>query len=100
MSPSLIRFPLSCLHDEFLEIVGRVQVGVRGEIDLKERTLRAADRGKIVVSSQGAAHIGGADVQRRHAIRFHPDAHGKCAAAEDVGFLHATELRSIAVAPA
>ena len=57
MSPSLIEVSFVLLDHELLELVGRVQIRVRGEIDLKQRTFRVADRGQKIVSRQGVAHI-------------------------------------------
>ena len=91
MSPSRMRCSLVLANDQLFELVGRVQIGVRGQIHLKQRTFGAADRGEIIVSRKRAAHLGRADVQRRHPVRLHPDAHGKGAAAENVGFLHAAD---------
>ena len=37
-------------HDELLELISGMQIGVRGQVHLKERTLGAADGGEIIVS--------------------------------------------------
>ena len=50
-------FPLSCANDEFLEILHRVQVGVRGQVHLKERAFRAPDGGEVIVARQRAPHL-------------------------------------------
>ena len=48
------------LDDELLELIRRVQVGVRSQVDLQHRTLRAADRRKIIVASTArSAHLPG-----------------------------------------
>ena len=78
-------------NDQLFEIIRGVQIGVSGEIDLKERTLCAADSGEKIVSRKRAAHLRRADIQRCHPIRLHPDAHGESAAAQNVGFLHAAD---------
>ena len=76
-------------QDELLELLHRLQVGVRGEIDGDERAFGLADGGEVVVSRQRTPHLGRADIQRRHAVGLQPDAHGKSPAAEDFGALHA-----------
>ena len=50
MSPSRIEVSFVLLHDQLLELVGRVQIRVRGQIHLQERTLGIADSGKEIVS--------------------------------------------------
>ena len=72
-----------------LEFLHRTQIGIGGEVDLDERTLGVAEGGQVVVGGQRLAHLGRADVVGGHAFGFEPDAHGKGAAAEDVGALHA-----------
>ena len=39
-------------HDEILEILHRMQVGVRGQIDLHERALGAAEGGEKIIRGQ------------------------------------------------
>ena len=43
--------------DELLEMLGRMQIGVRGQIDLKQRTFGAADRGEKIVSRKRVANF-------------------------------------------
>ena len=50
MSPSRTRCSFVLLNHQLLELVGRVQIGVRGQIHLQERTLGAADGGEEIVS--------------------------------------------------
>ncbi len=82
---------LVLLNHQLLELVGRVQVGVRGQVHLKERTLGAADGGQVIVPRKRSPDITRADVEGGHAFRFHPNAHGESASAENVGFLHAAD---------
>src|SRR5207248_2143851 len=42
--------PLVLAHDELLELISGVQIRVRGQVHLQERTLRIADSGKEIVS--------------------------------------------------
>src|SRR4029077_1438897 len=49
-------------NDQFFEIVHRVQIGVGGQIDLKQRTLRVTDGREKIISRQHVAHLGRADV--------------------------------------
>ena len=77
--------------DELLELIRGVQIRVRGQIYLKQRTFGAANRGQVIVSRKGIPDIGRADIQRRHPFRLHPDTHGESAAAKDVRLLHAAD---------
>ena len=72
---------------DVFEILHRVQVGVRGEIDLDQRALGPARCREVVVGRKCPAHLGRADVEGRHPVRVEPDAHGKGAGPEDVGAL-------------
>ena len=49
MSPSLTSVSFVLADDELFELIGRMQIGVRGQVDLKQRTLGAADRGEKIV---------------------------------------------------
>jgi len=77
--------------DELFELVRGVQIGVRSQIHLEQRTLRAADGRQIIIPSQCAANVSRADVQCGHPVGFHPNAHGKCASAKNIRFLHAAD---------
>ena len=81
------------LHRQALELIDRAQVGVGGQIDLDVRTLALAEGGQEIVGGQCLAHLGRADVERRHAIGLEPDAHCKGAGAQDVRPLHAPDGR-------
>ena len=87
--PDEVSFVLT--NNELFEIIRRVQIGVGGEIDLKQRTFGVADGREIIVSRQRASYLGRAHVERGHAIRFHPNPHGEGAAAENIGALHAAD---------
>ena len=89
--PDEVAFVLS--NDELLEIVDRVQIGVRGQIDLKERAFGVADSREKIVSRQRVADLGGTDIQCRHPVGLHPDAHREGASAQNVGPLHAADRR-------
>ena len=41
--------PLVLPHDELLELIGGVQIGVRGQVHLKQRTLGVADSGEEII---------------------------------------------------
>jgi hypothetical protein len=58
--PDEISFLLA--NDQFFEIIHRVQVGVRGQIDLKQRTFRVTDGREKIISRKHVAHLGRADV--------------------------------------
>ena len=62
MSPSRTSVPFLLANDEFFEIIHRVQVGVRGQIDLKQRTFGAADGREKIISRQRVADLRRADV--------------------------------------
>ena len=68
-----------------------MEIGVRRQVDLDERTLGAADRGKEVVGRERLADLRRAYVERGHPFRLEPDAHGKGATAENLRPLHAGE---------
>ena len=78
-------------HDKFFKIVCRVQISVRREIHLKQRAFCASHRCEIIIARKGGADLRRRDVQRRHAIGFHPDSHREVATAEDVGLLHSAD---------
>ena len=91
MSPSLTSVPLSWRTTSCLKSSDRVQIGVRGQVDLKQRTFGVADGGEKIISRKRVADLGRADVERRHPLRLHPDAHREGASAENVRFLHAAD---------
>ena len=74
--------------DQLLELLRRVQIGVCRQADLKKRAFGISNGRQKVVLRQDIADLRRADVQRSHPVRFHPDAHGKSAAAKNVRFLH------------
>ena len=78
----------SCLNSSTVS-----QVGVGGQVDLDERALGLADGGEVIVGRQRLAHLGRADVERRHPVGLEPDAHRERAPAQDVGPLHAADRR-------
>ena len=49
-------------HNELLELVCGMQIRVRRQVHLKQRALRAADGGEVIVSRKRTAHIGRADL--------------------------------------
>ena len=75
--------------DEALELGGRVEIGVGGEVDLDERALGGADGGEVIVGGERGADLGRADVERGHDLGLEPDAHREGAGAENLGALHA-----------
>ena len=75
---------------ELFELFCRMQIGIRSEIDLKQRSFGAADGGEIIISRKRVSDIGRANVQCGHAFRFHPNAHSKGSPPENIGFLYAT----------
>jgi hypothetical protein len=77
------------------ESLDRAQVSRGGEVDGEHAALGLADGGEEVLGGEGAADLGGAEVERGHALGLEPDAHGEHAAAEDVGFLHAGHGREL-----
>ncbi len=83
-----------CLpHGQGPELVDRLQVGVRRQVDLNVGALALPERGEEVGAGQGLAHLGGAHVEGGHPVGLEPDAHGKGAGAEDVGPLYASNGR-------
>src|SRR5207244_11536208 len=70
---SLPIFSFLLANDQFFEIIHRVQVGVRGQVDLKQRAFRVADGREKIISRKHVAHLGWTDVERRHSVRLHPE---------------------------
>ena len=83
--------PLVLPHDQFFEIVCVVKISIGREIHLKQGAFCASDRREIIVARKGSADLRRRDVERGHAIRFHPDSHREVAAPEDVRLLHAAD---------
>ena len=71
------------------ELIGRMQIGGGGQIDGNHRALGLTYRGQHVVARQRCADIGGRHAQPGHALRLHPDAHGKGPGSKDLRLLHA-----------
>ena len=76
---------------QLLELLSGMQIGVRRQVDLKKRAFGASDGREIIVLGQRVPNIRGADVERSHPLRLHPDAHGEGAAPEDIRRLHASD---------
>ena len=77
------------LDHQLLELVRRVQIGIRGQIHLKQRTFRAANSSQKIIFGKRGANISRRNVQCGHAFGFHPNAHRERAPAKNVRFLHA-----------
>src|SRR6266550_4098097 len=70
-----------------------MQVGVRGQVDLQERTFCAANGREIIISCECTADLRRTYVQSRHPVRLHPHTHGESASSENIRLLHATDCR-------
>ena len=83
---------LLLLDDELPELLRRLQVGVRDEVDRDHRALGLARAPRGSCSGASASRTcGRRDAQRRHLVGLQPDAHGEGARAEDVGPLDAAD---------
>ena len=61
-----------------------MQVGVGRQVHLDVGALGAAEGREVIVVRERFSHLRGTDVERGHPVRFQPDAHGECAAAENL----------------
>ena len=78
---------------ELLELRDRAEVGIRREVHRHERAFGLAHGGEVVVSSQGAANLRGADVEGRHAVGLQPNPHRKGPPAQNLGALNPRDRR-------
>ena len=62
--------PFLLADDEVLEIFHGVQVGVGGQVHLHKGALGPAGGGEVVILRQRGPHLRGADIERRHLLRF------------------------------
>ena len=86
---------LLLLDHQLLEVLGRLEAGVRDEVDRHHRALRRPERREVVVGGQQVPHLGRRDPERRHPLGLQPDAHREDARAQDVGLLHAGDGRQL-----
>src|SRR5207342_2175764 len=66
-----------------------------GEVDRDHLALGLAQCGQDVVGLQRVEDIARGDLERGHAVRLHPYAHGEGATADDLGTLHAGNGREL-----
>ena len=78
-------------HHELFEFIHGTQIGVRRQIHLHQRTLRVADRREKIIGRKHLPDLIRIDAERRQPVGLQPDAHGECAAAQQVRALHAFE---------
>ena len=71
--------------DELFELISRVQIGVRGQVHLKQGAFGAPDGREKIVFGKSAPNIGRRNIQCGHALRFHPNAHRERTPSENVG---------------
>ena len=76
---------------ELFELIRRVEVRVCSQINLQKRAFGAADGRQVVISRKRTLNVARANIQCRHPLRFHPDAHGKGTTAENIRLLHSTD---------
>ena len=85
--------PVFLHQHELLELVGRVEIRGRVEVDGNHRALGRTHGGEGIVGGQRLPHLHGAEPVGREPVGLEPDPHRKRAAAEDLGALHAVHRR-------